>query len=75
MEGGLNQMADATCHQPTPRRLWKASRAEGRGVQEVRWVPQGGSCPPQLLPVLGCEGAIRLPKAGVLSLSCLVSGR
>lgn len=27
MEGGLSQMADATCHQPTPRRLWKGSGA------------------------------------------------
>lgn len=75
MEGGLNQMADATCHQPMPCRLWKASRAEGHGAHEMPWVPWGGSHPPQLLPVLGCEGAIRLLKAGLLSLSRLVRGR
>lgn len=72
MEGGLNQMADATCHQAMPRRLWKASRAEGHEACEVRWVPQDGSPPPQLLPAPGWEGAGRLPKAGVLSLSILV---
>lgn len=45
MEDGLNQMADATCHQDMPRHLWKTSRAEGHGVCEVRWVPRGGSSP------------------------------
>lgn len=75
MEGGLNQMADATCHQAMPRRLCKASGAEGHGARKVRWVPQGGSPPPQLLPAPGWEGAGRLPKTRVLSLSRLVRRR
>lgn len=75
MEGGLNQMADATCHQAMPRRLWKASRAEGHRTREVWWVPQGGSSPPQLLLAPGWERAGRLPKTGVLSLSRLVRRR
>ena len=75
MEGGLNQMADATCHQAMPRRLWRASRAEGHRAREVQRVPPRGSPPPQLLPAAGWGAASRLPDAGVLSLSHFIQRR
>lgn len=47
MEGALHQMADATCHQATPRHLGEAAEQKGTScTRSPGWVPMGRSCQP-----------------------------